>query len=253
MKNTILLHLPHSSIHIPEEIRKDILLSDDELREELLALTDRYTDELFGVEGVVTVKNIVSRLVFDPERFRDDKHESMSRVGRGAVYTMTSSGKRLRVLTPGKREELLQLYYDPYHKRLEEEVSRLLDQHGSCLIIDGHSFTEKALPYEMEKSHGRPDICVGTCDFHTPEELVLYIEKRVIEQGLSVKRNYPFAGTMVPMKYYRKDSRVMSVMLEVNRKLYMNEAEGSKLPEFSQIRAFVQSIVKDLLKSKYNG
>ena len=44
-KFPIIIHVPHSSIFIPPEIRKDILLSDDELESELLGMTDWYTDE----------------------------------------------------------------------------------------------------------------------------------------------------------------------------------------------------------------
>ena len=42
----ILIHVPHASTHIPPGLRDDFLLTDDELAEELLRMTDRYTDEM---------------------------------------------------------------------------------------------------------------------------------------------------------------------------------------------------------------
>jgi hypothetical protein len=45
-KFPIIIHVPHSSTFIPPEIRKDILLSDDELESELLGMTDWYTMNL---------------------------------------------------------------------------------------------------------------------------------------------------------------------------------------------------------------
>ena len=45
----------------------------------------------------------------------------------------------------------------------------------------------------------------------------------VKEAGYSVAVDAPFAGALVPLSYYRKDDRVLSVMIEVNRRLYMDE------------------------------
>ena len=41
--------------------------------------------------------------------------------------------------------------------------------------------------------------------------------------GYSTARDQPFSGTIVPMKYYRKDHRVQSLMIEINRWLYLGE------------------------------
>ena len=49
----------------------------------------------------------------------------------------------------------------------------------------------------------------------------------------------PFAGALVPLSAYQKDRRVLSVMIEVNRRLYMDENTGLKRPDFGQIRAVV--------------
>ena len=35
--------------------------------------------------------------------------------------------------------------------------------------------------------------------------------------------NQPFSGTIVPMKHYHKDQRVQSLMIEINRWLYLAE------------------------------
>lgn len=40
----MILLIPHSSTRIPDDIRKNILLSDHELELELLRMTDAFTD-----------------------------------------------------------------------------------------------------------------------------------------------------------------------------------------------------------------
>ena len=97
----------------------------------------------------------------------------------------------------------------------------MADDH--CLIIDGHSFPALPLPYELNQTAFRPDVCLGTDDFHTPEELVARVEKIFESCGYSNARNQPFGGTIVPMKHYHKDQRVQSLMIEINRWLYLGK------------------------------
>ena len=123
----------------------------------------------------------------------------------------------------GKRQELLERYYIPHHQKLTEAVEESLLANKRCLIIDGHSFPALPLPYELNQTAFRPDFCLGTDDFHTPEELVARVEKILESCGYSTARNQPFSGTIVPMKHYRKDHRVQSLMIEINRWLYLEE------------------------------
>ena len=47
MSSPIVLHLPHAATFIPEDLRQDFLLSDQELQEELNRITDHATDVIF--------------------------------------------------------------------------------------------------------------------------------------------------------------------------------------------------------------
>ena len=125
--------------------------------------------------------------------------------------------------TRKRREELLERYYIPHHQKLTEAVEESLYANDHCLIIDGHSFPALPLPYELNQTAFRPDFCIGTDDFHTPEELVARVEKELQSFGYSTARDQPFSGTFVPMKHYHKDQRVQSLMIEINRWLYLGE------------------------------
>jgi N-formylglutamate deformylase len=97
-----ILHVPHSSTRIPGSVREWIVLDDDALDAELAAMTDAHADllarrisERVRGQRPWSFVNRLSRLVVDPERFPDER-EVMNSVGMGAVYTRTSTGKRLR-------------------------------------------------------------------------------------------------------------------------------------------------------------
>jgi len=245
----VIAHVPHGSILIPEDVRRSVILSDIDLERELLLMTDWYTTELFqgiiAIGGLVFVNNY-SRLVVDPERFEADGDEIMSSRGMGAVYTRTAYQQVLRKdPTEMETEELLSTYFRPYHKKLEFEVQKLRQRFGRCLIIDCHSFSSKVLPYELDQSSVRPDICLGTDPFHTPEELIASVRSFCEAYGLNVAIDRPFAGTYVPRKYLGKDRCIFSIMIEINRSLYMDERTGYKLGSFSEIKRIMDCLVKE--------
>ncbi len=207
-------------------------------------MTDHLTYALFaeGIEGASVVRAQVSRLVVDVERFATDENEPMASRGMGAVYRTTSLLTPLRhPISQIERQTLMTLYYEPHHTRLEQAVTASLELHGRCLIIDCHSFPGKALPYELaDPSAVRPQICIGTNLFHTDAQLAAAFKTAFETQGWRVAINHPFSGAMVPSSRYQKDARVIAVMLEVNRELYLNEVDATPCRDFSSIAKKVQ-------------
>jgi N-formylglutamate amidohydrolase len=246
----LLGHIPHAASCIPVGLRYSFVLNDENLAKELVRMTDAYTDELFagiGDVGGVMIINRLSRLVMDPERFADDSEEIMSQKGMGAVYTKTSDGADLRrFLTASDRAAIIEKYYKPYHERLSSETAELIKAFGGCFIVDGHSFPSKPLPYELNQNKQRPDICIGTDAYHTPgllEDVSLrYFQKK----GLDVKVNEPFSGSLVPNRFYKNEKKVRTIMIEINRRLYMNEENGNKSPLFEQTKKMVDEYIREL-------
>ncbi|ARU43069.1 MAG: N-formylglutamate amidohydrolase [Armatimonadota bacterium] len=249
----ILLHIPHASLFIPENVRPTFLVDQTELERELLVMTDRHTDELFQLESAERLVFGVSRLVVDPERFEDDADEPMAKRGMGAVYTRTSSGSPLK--SEAGREHLISEYYRPHHEELNDWARNALSEHGRCLLIDCHSYPSQPLPCDQDQTPERPMFCVGTDSFHTPPTLaasvVTELEKlaetftpsplSTFSGGVLVDR--PYSGTMVPSQFYGLDPRVQSIMIEFNRSLYMDEETGEKLLSFHSMRGSLAEVL----------
>ena len=237
---TAIVHLPHASTLVTAGVREQFVLTDDGLADEIRLMTDHLTGELFAVPDgrARTVRFPVSRLVVDPERFEVDAQEPMAARGMGVVYERTCRRTPLRrPLRVAERQTLIERWYRPHHRTLSAAVAAVLQTRDSCLIIDAHSFPSVPLPYEPDQNPDRPDICIGSDDFHTPQALTDLAVALCRDAGWTVAVNRPFAGALVPMAHFRKDVRVRSVMIEVNRRLYLDGQTGARSPRFDDCQA----------------
>lgn len=90
----VVLHIPHDSVFIPEDVRSSFLLSKQELEAELRRMTDHFTQALFaGRRGsAAVIRAPVSRLVVDVERFADDAGEPMAATRIADLKAMGAEG-----------------------------------------------------------------------------------------------------------------------------------------------------------------
>ena len=240
----VVVHVPHASVEIPEQYLESILLNPAQLWREKRRMTDAFCDELYDApEFPARIIAKYSRFVCDVERFRDDMIESRAKFGQGLMYTHTTLGRRLRHYDAKLREKILQEVYDPHHESLTKAVEVALDRYGKCLVIDGHSFPSLT-PIKPLGIFSRPDFDIGTDFYHTPNGLRDALCDKVRELGYSVKVNTPFAGAITPMKFYQKEKRVYSVMIETNRRLYMNSKDMTKSAGFEKTRESCNALMR---------
>ena len=219
-KDQIVMHMPHCSTIIPDYSGYSV--SKELIHEEIIKSTDWGVDEIFAIPGIEKVRFGYSRVFCDVERFYDDG-EPLAKIGFGIVYTSLSNGETMRELSNEDKNSIISNYYDVHHNAFTKKVQEKLDAYGEVLIIDCHSFPKIPLMWEEHKDLLRPQICIGTDSFHTPIELSEYYIEYFKTKGYSVAENQPFLGTIVPTKFYYKDPRVKSIMIEVNRGLFMGE------------------------------
>lgn len=252
MSHHTVLHLPHASDHVPPEVRDQFILTDEKLSQEIGRLTDWYTDDLFhlDLDTVAECRFPVSRFVVDPERFEDDSEEPMAKIGMGVIYQKTTGLSKLRrTISPEERERLLDAYYRPHHASLTALVDTALLDHGRCLVVDCHSFPDKPLKCNEWHYPDEPsaDICLGTDKFHTPAPLLEMFKAAFESCGWTVSVNTPFSGALVPMKHYEKDKRVEAIMIEINRKLYLDDGTRNRSSTYGDTRDRVRAVLADAI------
>ncbi|MET9651291.1 N-formylglutamate amidohydrolase [Streptomyces sp. NPDC006460] len=242
----VILHVPHSSRVIPEDVRAGIVLDDRELRVESDHITDAHTAEIAEAAAEAAGRtpwrfvNGLSRLVVDPERFPDEREEMLA-AGMGAVYTRTTHREDLRRADFDGRP-LIERYFRPYAAAMTAAVTERLDAVGRAVVIDVHSYPTKALPYELHGDGPRPPVCLGTDSFHTPPALLDAAREAFAGFG-GIGLDSPFAGTYVPLRYYGTAANVGALMVEIRRDLYMEEPGGPAGPGLDALAAALARLV----------
>ena len=243
----LILHIPHSSTLIP--IKEGYCVSEEILNQEILKLTDWYTDDLFENKIDCSIKAPFSRIFCDTERFSDDNQEIMAQFGMGVLYEKTDDGQLLRKISSELRTRILKDYYWKHHNLLTDRVRNQLEKFGAATIVDCHSFPQIPINRALDKSDFRPDFNIGTDAFHTSQKLIDLSFNFFNKRGFSLGVDSPYSGSIVPMKYYRKNNKVQSIMLEINRKLYLNEPSNEKSKNYYKIKQIVQEFLNRVRKT----
>lgn len=148
----------------------------------------------------------VSRIVVDVERFAEDERETMSRTGRGMVYTHTHGGRKMRQkISPDERASLKSSFYDPHWQRLRHEAS-------GRVLVDLHSYPVSPWAVEPNQSAPRPEIDIGFEMKLTPNVWLEAIHEHFERQDYEVRLNTPYSGVI-------DAGADAAVMIEIRRDL----------------------------------
>ena len=234
----ILLHIPHSSTSFPEVTNHSFMDLDEEER----LLIDYYTDELFvpqkDTKHIVSVVFPFCRLYCDVERLINDPLE---KEGLGISYSRTMDCQHGRTIRSfGNKTEAFMMYAD-YHAKVSKELFNMGD---GTLLLDCHSFSNQ--PNLLNSTPPDIDICIGYNDDETcpDKDVIGNIVHHFSSLGYKVGINEPFSNSKtfaVPVQYH-------SLMIEVNKRLYMNEQTLGMTEGFEKLRNDIQSVCEMLMK-----
>lgn len=240
----ILLHVPHSSTRIP--FTEGYRVDNELLEQEMLKLTDWFTDDIFYSEEDIVIRADFSRIFCDVERFADDEQEVMAQFGMGVLYEKMDDGELMRDVNPELKQKILNGYYWPHHKALSNAVNEQLLLYGRSLILDCHSFPDIPLNRALDKNPERPDFNIGTDPYHTPQVLIGISADFFEKAGYSLGIDWPYQGSVVPLEHYQKNKNVHTIMLEINRRLYLNGTSNEKSKDYNHIKSLVSAFIKEI-------
>ena len=236
----ILLHVPHSSTSFPPESR----YSFTDLDEDEKLLIDYYTDELFVPGNQIWEINSAifpyCRLYCDVERLVKDPLEYK---GLGISYHQTVDSNYL----PFEERNFSRLneafkYYADFHADVSKRIVEMTSM-NKILLIDCHSFS--AFPNLLDPTPPDIDICIGYNDGETRPytKTIDNIVSYFMSLGYKVGINEPFSNSKtfpVPVEYH-------SVMIEINKRIYMNEETLEKNENFLRAHQILKGLYSMLL------
>lgn len=72
--------------------------------------------------------------------------------------------------------------------------------------------------------------------------------KAFTDQGFEVALNKPFAGTLILTPFWQRNTKVMGMMIEIRRDVYMNESEVTLTVKSKEVRPRVCSAISKIAK-----
>lgn len=172
--------------------------------------------------------------------------------GLGAIARLAGEGHPIydRKLTLAEAEARMARVHRPYHRALAGLVDDAVAAHGLSVLIDWHSMPSAA----VRTPGGRgPDIVLGdrygcSCD----GALTGSVERRLRGLGFEVARNAPYAGGFTTERYGDPACGVHALQIEVNRALYLDEAEMRPSEGFAALASALDELFASLAAADWS-
>jgi formiminoglutamase len=248
-KLPVLLSIPHGGEEIPPQLRDRIILSSNDILEDI----DAFTRDIYDLGGIVfhVISSKIARTFVDLNRAPDDLPP---RNPDGVIKSVTCYDKVIYSdgLWPDHnlRKNLLDQYYYPYHRN----VQKIMTDHQSTiqLALDCHSMASVAPAISPDKGEERPLVCLGNVHGKSCPENVIRKMASCFQRTLSLKDheisiNKPFAGGYITRTY--GELSVPWIQVELNRSLYFpksSEHRETVRKDENQIRQLRQKFEKTL-------
>jgi N-formylglutamate amidohydrolase len=92
-----------------------------------------------------------------------------------------------------------------------------------------------------------PDIVLGDCfGISCARVLTAVAEEHLAAAGYSITRNAPYAGGFTTRHYGRPEQGVHAMQIEINRRLYMDEATFTRRQAMASLREDLTGLVEAL-------
>jgi N-formylglutamate deformylase len=181
----------------------------------------------------------------------DAAAQAKVRLGKGLVWRLLDDGTPLydRKLTPGEVRSRIRECWEPYHAAVGTAIDSAHARHGYSLHVNCHSMPAVA----SKLSTGHPgmvhaDFVIGdregtTADPRLSREVCEFLRSL----GYDVAYNDPYKGVELVRRYSDPGRHRHSIQIEVNRKLYMDEASLEMHEGAAKLKADLKRLVQKLL------
>ena len=220
----IVLGLPHTGTHVPDDI-----LADLNPRGRGLDDTDWHIHTLYDgvLAGASTVRATFHRYVIDANRDPSGVSLYPGQNTTGLVPLTDFDGNDIWTTPPDDAavSARQQAFHAPYHAALQAELERVRDLHGIAILYDCHSI-RSGIPFLFDGT--LPDFNIGTNMGTTcaPEIEAATQAVCTAATGYTSVTNGRFKGGWTTRHYGRPDAGMHAIQMELAQSTYL-AAEAS--------------------------
>jgi N-formylglutamate deformylase len=243
----ILLSVPHCGTVFPKELigqfKPELAAAPDD--------TDWFVDTLYDFAselGITMIAAVNSRWIIDLNR--DPESRPLYTDGRiitALCPTTTFAGDPIysdhrREVAAEECQRRIDLYFRPYHRKVQELLDDLKKKYGKVLLWDCHSIRQYVPTIHKEKF---PDLILGDADGTSASPGLIESVLSVLDHSpYSVSHNHPFKGGYITRHFGRPSENQHALQLEMTKINYMNDAELT----YDKVKAVG---IRELLKSNF--
>ncbi len=255
----VVLDSPHSGTEYPADFGAALPVS------ALRNAEDAFVDELYGCGprlGATLIAARFPRSYIDANRSVLDVDTSLldapwpgpaaasrkTQLGIGLIWRILDTGEPIyaRKLSVQEVSRRITGYHQPYQKAVKDALDDTHAHFGCVWHLNCHSMPALSSVIS-EEGPGKPraDFVLGDRDGTTCEPAFTAFVARVLgDMGYEVKVNDPYKGVELVRAFSDPVAGRHSLQIEVNRRLYLDEATGQKTPGYARLARDVERLVK---------
>ena len=254
----LVLDSPHSGRQYPADFGFSCDLA------QLRKAEDTDIDDLYSFTpmlGATLVCAEFPRSYLDPNRRIEDvdtslidghwphpvDHSPKTKSGIGLVWRLLGDNSPIysRQLSVAEVQQRIAQCHAPYWAALTGAIDAAHAQHGRVLHINCHSMPAEAGAASWVKPGTKfPDVVLGDRDGSTcAPAFTAMLAEAFRAEGLSVAVNDPYKGVELVKQFGRPSENRHSIQVEVNRRLYMNEATRERSANYAVLKAVLEQVM----------
>ena len=256
----LVLDSPHSGIAYPDDF------DHDPPRELVRQAEDTHVEALYAAAprfGATLIEALFPRAYIDPNRHPSDIDPDLladawtgpittsrkTELGIGLVWRLAHGGVPMyaRKLSAAEVRHRIAHYYAPYHAALAAALDERHAAFGAVWHLHCHSRPAVGDVMSEDPGRARADFVLGDRDGSTcAPEFTAFVAKTLTGLGYSVAVNDPYKGVELVRMHGRPSERRHSMQVEINRRLYMDEATLARHSGFASLQSNLAHLLEAL-------
>jgi N-formylglutamate deformylase len=262
----LVLDSPHSGVNYPEDFRSCCELA------VLRRAEDTHVEKLYDFApalGAAWIEALFPRSYLDANRGTTELDVSLIadgwsepiesdaaalakvRLGKGLIWRLTDDGEPLydRLLTAAEVRGRIDRCWRPYHQAVAGAIAAAHARHGYSIHLNCHSMPAVSSAYSTDfPGLVHADFVIGDRDGSTASVALSQRVCAVLRGfGYSVSYNHPYKGVELVRRYGDPAAQRHSIQVEINRKLYMDEATLEPNAGFPRLQGHLRQLAEELL------